>query len=243
MTNKRQFRCAVVDDEYLGRELIESHIGQMQQLELVASCASAIEAGEVLGSQSIDLLFLDIEMPILKGTDFYQSLNNPPAVIFTTAYRDYALQGFELEAIDYLLKPVTFPRFFKSVTRFLNTQKTVFPAAQSSSELPPTSLFVRADRKDVRLKTADIDYVQGLKDYIRIHTPDTVYTVKETMASFSERLGTDFVRVHRSYLVNRHRVTALTRVDVEIGEKEIPIGETFRESALLELGAVSSKSP
>jgi DNA-binding LytR/AlgR family response regulator len=229
-------RCLVVDDEHLGRELIEGHLAQLPQLQLVASCANAVEAGEVLSKQSVDLMFLDIEMPMLKGTDFYQGLHHPPAVIFTTAYREYALEGFELEATDYLLKPVTFPRFFKAVNRFLNGRRANGAGDETSQAVGKDFLFVRCDRKDVRLRIADIDYVQGLKDYIRIHTQKTVYTVKETMQSFSDRVGPAFVRVHRSYLVNRRRVTALTNMDVEIGDREIPIGETYRAAALRDLG-------
>lgn len=232
-----RYRCLVVDDERLGRELIEAHLSQLQQFELVATCTSAIEAGEFLVKENIDLLFLDIEMPVLKGTDFYQTLSNPPAVIFTTAYRDYAIEGFELEAIDYLLKPITFPRFFKAVGRFLASRHGPEEPEESLGAAARHSLFVRVDRKDIRLLLSDICYVQGLKDYIRIHTQQSVYTVKETMTAFAERLGADFVRVHRSYLVNRHKVTAMTRLDVEIGDIEIPIGETYRSAALRFLGS------
>lgn len=227
-----RYRCLIVDDEALGRELIESHVGQLKQFELVGSCASAIEASQLLNSKTIDLLFLDIEMPVIKGTDFYRSLSNRPKVIFTTAYRDYALDGFDLEAVDYLLKPITFARFFKAIDRFLASQR----AGQPSNDTPPggarDSLVIRADRKDIRLMLADINYVQGLKDYIKIHTRYSVHIVKETMTSIGQRLGSDFVRVHRSYLVNRRRVTALTRHDVEIGDIEIPIGDKYRQAAL-----------
>lgn len=231
-----RYRCLVIDDELLGRELIESHLDQLTQFEVVGSCASAIEAGELLNSTTVDLLFLDIQMPVLKGTDFYQGLSNPPRVIFTTAYRDYALDGFELEAIDYLLKPITFPRFFKAIGRFLATQQA--SGHSNTNAMNPTtgSLFIRANRKDVRLLLADIYYVQGLKDYVRIHTKNSVYTVKETMTSLLERLGSDFVRVHRSYVVNHHRVTAMTNTDIEVGDIEIPIGDTYREAALQSLG-------
>lgn len=229
--SQRRFRCLIVDDEPLGRELIESHLSQLDQFELTASCASAIEASRVLSTQAVDLLLLDIEMPVLKGTDFYEGLSRRPKVIFTTAYRDYALEGFELEAVDYLLKPITFARFFKAIERFLATQR----AGPPTEDLPVTDrdfLFVRSDRKDIRLMRADIDYVQGLKDYIKVHTRETVYVVKETMGSIADRLGDDFVRVHRSYLVNRRSVTALTRHDVEIGKVEIPIGDTYRKTAM-----------
>ncbi|WOJ97395.1 response regulator transcription factor [Congregibacter brevis] len=231
-----RYRCIVVDDELLGRELIESHLDQLPQFEVVGSCGSAIEAGELLSKVKVDLLFLDIQMPVLKGTDFYQSLSNPPSVIFTTAYRDYALDGFELEAVDYLLKPITFPRFFKAVGRFLAVQRDNGHSDFNPEDVTKNSVFIRANRKDVRLLLADIYYVQGLKDYVRIHTKDSVYTVKETMTSLTERLGNGFVRVHRSYVVNQHRVTAITHTDVEVGDMEIPIGETYRDAAFQSLG-------
>ncbi|MFK7956871.1 MAG: LytR/AlgR family response regulator transcription factor [Lysobacterales bacterium] len=226
------YRCLIVDDEVLARELVETHLAQLPQFELVASCSSAIEASRVLATESVDLMFLDIEMPVLKGTDFYKGLAQRPKAIFTTAYRDYALDGFDLEAIDYLLKPITFARFFKAIERFLASQRVEQQDATRPRPSGQDYVFVRVNRKDLRLMLKDIDYVQGLKDYIRVHAGGSVHVVKETMASVSQRLGDDFIRVHRSYLVNRWRVTALTSHDVELGELEIPIGETYRRSAL-----------
>ena len=231
MNPRSQYRCLIVDDEALGRELIESHLSQLQQFVVVSSCASAVDASQVLNQETIDLMFLDIEMPVLKGTDFYHGLKNPPPVIFTTAYRDYALDGFELEAVDYLLKPITFPRFFKAVEKFLARQRLQQAGRETQAE-KPASVFIRADRKDIRLLISEIQYIRGLKDYISIHTQASVYTVKEAMNSIMQRLGQDFVRVHRSYIVNKHQITALTRHDVEIGEIEIPIGDTYQQAAL-----------
>ncbi|MEM7280879.1 MAG: LytTR family DNA-binding domain-containing protein [Pseudomonadota bacterium] len=227
--NRGRYRCLVVDDEALARELIESHLGKLKQFEVVASCASAIEASQELSENSIDLLFLDIEMPVLKGTDFYQNLRGKPKVIFTTAYREYALDGFELEAVDYLLKPITFPRFFKAIEKFLASER--LGNSTESETLEKDAIFVRSDRKDVRLLLSDIVYVQGLKDYVTIHTQEKAFTVKETMSGIADRLGAGFVRVHRSYIVNRHRISALTRHDVEIGDIEIPIGDTYQAEA------------
>jgi len=232
------YRCLIVDDEALARDLIAGHLDKLSQFEVVAACANAIDASRVLATESVDLLFLDIEMPALKGTDFLRGVATPPAVIFTTAYREYAVDGFELEAVDYLLKPITFPRFFRAVERFLARQAPTELTAQAPAA-GPTALFVRVDRKDMRIPFSEILFVRGLKDYVQIHTRtrDRVYTAKETMGSLAERLGPEFVRVHRSYIVNRQRVTAVTRHDVELGDMEIPLGETYREAALHQLGA------
>lgn len=235
--SSQRYRCLVVDDEQLARELLETHIAHIDQLELVASCASAIEASRYLNTSSIDLLFLDIEMPVLKGTDFYQSLSRKPAVIFTTAYRDYAVDGFELAAVDYLLKPIVFSRFFKAVERFLAARNPGKEAGLSGTEPSappprPDHIFIRVDRKDVRLTLAEVTYVQGLKDYVKIHTDGGAYIVKSGVAAICERMGDDFVRVHRSYVVNRNKVTAISSHDIEVGQTEIPIGSRYRETAI-----------
>ncbi len=228
-------RCVIVDDEVLARQLLAGHLEQLPQFELVASCANAIDASRILGAEPVDLLFLDIEMPVIKGTDFYRSLIRPPAVVFTTAYRDYALDGFDLEAVDYLLKPITFPRFFRAVERFLAARSRPLPQGRQAPSTP-TALFVRVDRKDLRIACADILFVKGLKDYARIHTAERIYTTKETLSCLGDRLGGDFVRIHRSFIVNRLRVTAVTRHEVELADVELPVGEAFREAALIELG-------
>jgi len=228
-----KYRCVIVDDEDLARELIAAHLSQLDQFELVATCRSAIEASRVLQEQTVDLMFLDIEMPVLKGTDFYKNLAHKPPVIFTTAYRDYAVDGFDLDAVDYLLKPVVFARFFQAVERFL-VAHGARPAniVQAEPKLAaPEHIFVRVDRKQVRIALADICYVQGLKDYLKIQLSSGSYVTKQTLAAFQGLLSDDFVRVHRSYIVNRNRVTALTAHDVEIGQAEIPIGESYRAEA------------
>jgi len=232
----RRYRCVVIDDEALGRELIATHLNQLDQFQLVASCASAIEASEVLQRETVDLLFLDIEMPVLKGTDFYQGLLHKPKVIFTTAYRDYAVDGFELEAVDYLLKPIVFARFFKAIERFLAAQNN--GAAKDETVTAPSIefIFVRVNRKNVRLVLSDVLFVQSLKDYVQVHTSNGVFTVKDSISNFTKQLSPDFVRVHRSYVVNRQRVSAVTRYDVEIGDVEIPISDSYRDSVFEKLG-------
>ena len=238
-----RYRCLIVDDEELARELLETHLAHLDQFEVVASCASAIEASHYLSREKIDLLFLDIEMPVLKGTDFYQGLAEKPAVIFTTAYRDYAVDGFELAAVDYLLKPIVFSRFFKAIERFLGYQNSmgeIVTSTVASGTRPQDFIYIRVDRKDVRLALADVIYVQGLKDYVQIHTKENTYVVKSGVAAMCERLGQDFVRVHRSYIVNSNQVTAISSHDVELGDTEIPIGDRYRDIAIARLNGQSA---
>lgn len=222
--------CIVVDDEPHARELIKLHLSQLDGFNLVASCASAIEAGVVLNENDIDLIFLDIQMPVLKGVDFYHGLANKPDVIFTTAHRDYAVEGFDLNAVDYLLKPISFARFFKAVERV--RRKPVSEATSPEDKVLPSNgwLLVREDRKNVRLNLDDILYIKSLKDYLEIYMKDEKHIIKETISAMESRLPNNFIRSHRSYIVNTNEVTAFTKYDLELGELEIPIGESYREA-------------
>lgn len=225
------YKCLIVDDEELARELIERHLVQLDNFELIASCASAIEASKVLQEQSVDLLFLDIEMPVLKGTDFFKGLLQKPKVIFTTAHRDYALDGFELDAIDYLLKPIVFQRFFKAIEKFLASQKLI--VVPSVAPLKPTTndvIYIRKNRKQVKVKLDEILYIESLKDYIKIHLSDENHMTKFSISAFDKLLDTRFVRVHRSFIVNRDKITAFSKHDIEIGEIEIPIGNNYKQN-------------
>lgn len=226
-----RYRCLIVDDEALARELISTHLAQFPQFEIVASCASAVEASQVLTEATADLLFLDIEMPVMKGTDFYQGLRKRPAVIFTTAYRDYAVEGFELEAVDYLVKPIVFSRFFTAVQRFLDTQSPQTVKAEGPDGHPrEATIFVRKDRKHVRLWLDDIVYVRSAKDYLEVYTQSEMHMIKGTISTFATTLGAAFLRIHRSYLVNIRHITAITAHDVEMGTIELPISEQYRAS-------------
>lgn len=222
------YRCLVVDDEELARDLIEGHLAQLDDFELVASCASAIEASKVLQKENIDLLFLDIEMPVLQGTDFFKNLIVKPKVIFTTAYRDYALDGFELNAVDYLLKPITFGRFFKAIEKFLSIQNAKQPTKVTTEISKDDFIFIREDRKQVKLWFDAILYVESIKDYIRIHTEEKTHMVKYGITAFEALLDGRFLRTHRSYIVNVEKITAYTNNDIEIGKAEIPIGDRYR---------------
>ena len=227
-----KYKCLIIDDEKLARKLIENHLMQLDDFELIASCSSAIKASQILQEETIDLLFLDIEMPVLKGTDFFKNLVHKPKVIFTTAYRDYAVEGFELDAVDYILKPITFHRFFKSIEKFKNLQRNTeitFPTSETSQQ-NIDFVYVRINRKQVKINFNTILYIESIKDYIRIHTELENYITKHSLSSFEKKLDSRFCRVHRSYIINKDKITAYTKNDIEIEKNEIPIGDNFRDN-------------
>lgn len=223
------YKCLIIDDEPLARELLETYLEKIPNFELVASCASAIEATSILSTSKIDLLFLDIEMPLLKGTDFFKNLLEKPQVIFTTAYRDYALDGFELNAIDYLLKPIFFERFFSAIQKFLKANTSTTITTQSTAINKTDFVFVNKAKKQIKVIFDDVLYVESLKDYIKIHLQNETLVIKESISNFEKRIDNRFVRIHRSYIVNQEKMTAYTKNDVEIGKIEIPIGNSYRE--------------
>lgn len=223
------YRCLIIDDEKLARQLVENHIAKIDNFEVVFSCKSAIEAINILNSEHIDLLFLDVEMPVLLGTDFYKNLFQKPKVIFTTAYREYAVEGFELNAIDYLVKPITFGRFFKAIEKFLASQNHKIEIQTSSEKLQSKNyIFVTADRKQVKVQFDDILFVESIKNYIKIKTENKSLLVKFSISSFQEVLDARFLRVHRSFIINKDKITAYTKHDIEISTIEIPIGEMYK---------------
>ncbi len=223
------YRCLIIDDEKLARRLIENHLAKIDNFEVIASCKSAIEASKVINGQDIDLLFLDIEMPVLTGTEFYKNLISKPRVIFTTAYRDYAVEGFELNAVDYLVKPITFGRFFQAIEKFLATQKVNNESLPDPIEISNKNyIFITEDRKQVKIILDDVLFIESVKNYIKIKTKGRVHIVKYGISSFEELLDSRFLRVHRSYIVNSNKITAFTKNDIEIEEIEIPIGESYK---------------
>ncbi|WP_420552317.1 LytR/AlgR family response regulator transcription factor [Tenacibaculum aiptasiae] len=224
------YKCLIIDDEELARRLLKNHLMQLDDFELVASCASAIEASKFLQENTIDLLFLDIEMPVLKGIDFYKNLLHKPKVIFTTAYRDYAIDGFELNAIDYILKPITFQRFFNAIEKFraLQIVNTSTPIIASLPENNTSFIYIRKDRKQVKVNFEDILYIESLKDYIKIHLANEHHITKTSISAFLQKLDYRFIRIHRSYIINKNKITAYTKNDIEIGRMEIPIGDNYR---------------
>ena len=227
------FKCLIVDDEPLARELLETYLQKIPNFELVASCASALEASTILSNSKIDLLFLDIEMPVLKGTDFFKNLLQKPEVIFTTAHRNYAIDGFELNALDYLLKPIFFERFFLAIQKFLKQQNQTEDTKVIESIVHNNEyVFVNKAKKQIKVAFDKVLYIESFKDYIKIHFSEDTLMIKESISAFQERIDKRFIRVHRSYIVNSEKITAYTKNDIEIGNIEIPIGNNFKDNML-----------
>lgn len=234
-------KCLIVDDEPLAIQLIQAHIERLPQLEIVAACQNALDAFDLLKKEKIDLIFLDIQMPVLTGIEFVKSLQHPPSVIFTTAYREYAVESYELEVVDYLLKPITFTRFFKAINKYLNQKQdipvtTTPPSSTSPSRTEDQFLYVNANKKRIKVWFQDVEYIESLKDYIRIHQGTGSITTKEKISEFEQKLPAYFLRIHRSFIVNTKKITAYTAHDVEIKEKEIPIGGSYKKEVFKKLG-------
>ncbi len=234
----------IVDDEPLALDVLETYVGKLDSINLVGRCQNALEALELLKKESVDLIFLDIQMPQLTGIDFVKSLSNPPLVIFTTAYPNYALEGFELNVIDYLLKPIAFDRFMKAVNKASDQLELLrkeaapvaaTPAAESSEQ--KDFIFVKSDKKLIKIKYDDIIYIEGLKDYVIIRLAESRVITLQTMKSLETKLPLDkFKRIHRSYIVGLDKINAIVGNMVEVIEKKapkhIPIGKNYREELL-----------
>lgn len=225
-------RCIIVDDEQLVRELLEDNIRQIPFLSLVGSCKNPMEANEILKTEQIDLLFLDIQMPRLSGLQFLELLDNPPLVILVTAYEKYALEGFKLNVVDYVLKPFSFQRFLMACNRASELFKLrQLKNAPTANNIP--DFFVNVEYTLVKIIVQDIEYIEGLKDYIKIYltgAPKPVLT-RMTMKAIEEKLPVPaFIRTHKSFLVAAAKITSIKRDFVCIGKTEIPVGESYKEN-------------
>ncbi|WP_299762928.1 LytTR family DNA-binding domain-containing protein [uncultured Dokdonia sp.] len=227
----KKVTCIVVDDEPLAIELLEGHIRQFTQLELIATCWNAIEAFEIVKNTPVDIIFLDIQMPGLSGIQFVKSLQNPPAIIFTTAYREYAVESYELDVIDYLLKPITMDRFFKSITKYFDKigSPTIHKESVKATVVEDEYMYVNTNRKYVKITFEEVLYVESIKDYVRIHLENESISTKDKISLFEQKVPSYFMRVHRSYMVNTHKITSYTMQDIEIGAIEIPIGISYKK--------------
>lgn len=218
------YSCLVIDDEPLARKVIEKHLQDYPQFLLEASCENALSAFALINSKKIDLVFLDIQMPGIDGIQFIRSLKNPPAVIFTTAFSEYAADSYELEAVDYLVKPVSTERFARSIQKFLKQA----PAVQKKEE--KNFLFVKSDGRLTKIYHNEIDYIESRKDYLMIYTEDRPVITHMTMKAMEDLLPPAlFRRVHRSYLISLQKIRSLGTNELELGKKKIPIGEKYRK--------------
>lgn len=229
--------CIVVDDEPMARDVIRRYIANVPILHLAGEFGNAIDALIFLQNQSVDLIFLDIEMPHLTGTEFAKALHQSPKIIFTTAYKEYALDGFDLDAIDYLLKPIRFDRFLRAVTKAypqkwdgLNGLSQPVVATKKNNS---GFIYLKADRKMIRVMLDEILYIESARDYLKVVTQANTIITRQTISSIEAMLSdNEFVRIHRSYIVSIKKIDSFTHEAVEIGKKELPIGKFYLNSFL-----------
>ncbi len=231
-----RYRYLVVDDESLARKLIISHATKIEGLDLAGECGNAMEAASALRQHPVDLIFLDIQMPEIDGLQFIRTLKNRPSVIFTTAHRDFAVDAFELDAIDYLLKPISFERLLKATNKFFDQESN----RELRGNVPADdggSIYLKADRKIHKVHVGDIAYIESLDEYVKVHMTEKILISRETITSLQEKLAPfSFVRIHRSFLVASRFVTAVSGDGAEVRGKLLPFGRTYKLSALAQLG-------
>lgn len=223
----------IVDDEPPAVRLISSYIKDVRHLEVVAVCNSAIDAFAILGQQKIDLMFLDIKMPKLSGTDFLRTLSDPPKVIFITAYRDYALDGYDLDIIDYLLKPVSLPRFLKAVTKatkLISQENQTTVRDKEDEDNDKAFLYLKVDREMTKVFMKEILFIESCKEYVKFYLErNRTFMVKQSISSMEKLLSPHrFIRIHRSYIVTIEKINSFTPVHVSIGNRKIPIGRLYK---------------
>lgn len=225
-------RCLIIDDEPLAIDVIENYLQRLQVSE-IQRCENPIEAFKLISTQAFDLVFLDIEMPLLTGLELLKSIKDPPGIIITTAYRDYAVEGFEFEVLDYLVKPIPFPRFMKAIERAMKTGRSPQPMENNAATSESDSLFLKVDRKFVKVLIKDILYIESLKDYIRVKTDKDAFVSYQSLTSITEKLPPEkFIRVHRSFTIAVDKVTVIQGSYLEIGGKLIPISRENRQEVL-----------
>ena len=231
-------KCIIVDDEPLAIEIMESYVSKVDQLKLAGSFRNAVSAFTFLQQHTVDLIFLDIQMPKLSGIDFLKTLKNPPKVIFTTAFRDYAIEGFDLEVADYLLKPIPFDRFLKAVAKVLHQPATASQPGQAAKpEASDNYVYFKVDKKMVKTRMSDILYIESIKDYVKVRTADREIITQQKISYLEESLPKDqFIRIHRSFIVNREKIDVYSATDIEIGKHHVPIGRNYKNDVMKALG-------
>ncbi len=238
MKNTLQINCMVVDDEPIARDILTGYIANTPGLRLVKSCINATEAYEGLHQHAVDLIFLDIQMPVITGVDFLRSLRNPPFVIFTTAYEQYAVEGFELNSVDYLLKPITFNRFYQAMEKVWEriTYKKNTELALKTAVAEPDYIFIKQDTKLVRVNYDQIIYIEAEKDYSSVYLNDKRLLASMHLKLFEDILPQDrFMRIHRSFIINLSKIGSIKGNMVQLESAEIPIGANYKATLLATL--------
>ncbi|WP_431167332.1 LytR/AlgR family response regulator transcription factor [Tenacibaculum halocynthiae] len=236
----RKVNCIIIDDEPMAREILVTYITRIPNLYLIKSCSNAIEALNLINDKNIDLLFLDINMPEISGLSLAKSIHKKTKIIFTTAYREYAADGFDLQAIDYLLKPIAFDRFLQAVNKFLEIPSTLKNhPLENKSFTNNNFIFVRVDRKMLKIDFDSILYIESLSDYIKIHTKNKTIVTRETITNIQTKLPTtSFLRIHRSFIISISTINSYTNEYIEINKKAIPISRSYKEEVLNKLNSI-----
>ena len=228
-----RYNCIIVEDEPLAAEVVKDYILQIPFLQLKGICTDALYAMDLLQKEKIDLMFLDIHLPKLKGLDFIKTLKKPPQVIITSAYQEYALQGYELNVVDYLLKPIEFNRFVMAVNKLKDRDTVDVTALAPAAAMERAALFFNVSKKRVKVYIDEILFIESLKEYIRITTKDRAILTKFQLGQIEEMLARNgFLRIHRSFLVAKNKIDAFSATDVEIAGKQIPIGRSYKEQVM-----------
>lgn len=225
------YRCLIIDDEPIAIRVIKNHLSAFTSFEIVDECSNALEAMPILLKEKVDLIFCDIQMPQITGVDFVRSLAHPPKVIFTTAYRDYAVDAFELNVVDYLLKPISFERFTKSINHFLEleTSKQEQLNSKESDIQDRNFIFLKADKKHYKINLSDILYFESLGDYVIVFTADNKIITKERISYLAENIPqSQFIQIHRSYIVSIDKIESVGSGFVEINKKKLPVGRNYK---------------
>ncbi len=228
-------RCLLVDDEPLARNLIRGYLNKLENIEVVGEADNAMKAMDILRNHKVDLMFLDIQMPQVNGLDFLRSVRNPPAVIIISAYKEYALDGFDLDVVDYLLKPVTFERFLKAIDKYysVHVQSQIVEVSGSTQTNNDAYLYVKEGKKVVKMYLREILFIEGLSEYVKFHTTTKRVVSKMSLTSLTEQLPSeDFLRVHKSFIVSVAQISSFTANTIEIQEKMIPIGRSYKNAVL-----------
>lgn len=222
-------KVLIADDEPIARDILTDYVSKAPMLELVATCSNALEVFAELNKQKVDLLLLDINMPEITGMDLLRSLKEPPMVIFTTAYSEYAIESYELNAVDYLLKPISFDRFMKAVSKAQDVHSVKDVAAAPSPK--DDVIFVKSDGKHIRVELSELVLIEGVKDYVRLHLQNSSLLVHSTMKNMEEQLATynDFLRVHKSYLVNLKHIREIDGNMLRLGDTTVVVGNTYKD--------------
>jgi DNA-binding LytR/AlgR family response regulator len=236
-------RCLIIDDEPLAIKLIRSHLSKLDSFEIAGECKNPLKAVEFLKKEKIDLMFLDINMPEITGLDFLKTLPNPPYVIITTAYREYAIEGYDLDVVDFLLKPISFERFLKAINRFCNrTRPSILKNGNNFIETQDKKHIHIQDGKNIfKLLYEDIFYFEGYGEYVKVITTNKTYMVRDTLTEFENKFSaTPFIRIHKSYIVNVQKITRFNTNHVLIKNVELPIGRIYHDNVMKILKAGSN---